>query len=61
MLAFKTPAAIAPVTVVDRATGQVVKAPAPVRSASVSSGSDLLSSPLLWIVAGVILLVSLER
>lgn len=61
MLAFKAPAALAPVTVVNRVTGEVVKAPVPVTSASIQGGSSLLSSPLLWIVAGVLLLVSLER
>jgi len=60
MLAYKAPLALAPVTVVNKATGEVVKAPAPVRSISIG-GSSLLSSPILWIVAGVILLVSLER
>lgn len=61
MLAFKTPAALAPVTVVNRVTGEVVKAPVPISSASVQGGSNLLSSPLLWVVAGVLLFVYLER
>lgn len=61
MLGYKVAAAIAPITVVDRATGAVVKAPAPVSSVRVDTSSGLFSSPILWVVAGVLLLVSLER
>lgn len=61
MLSYKSPLSLAPVTVINSSTGEVVKSPSPVASVKVGSGESFWSSPLLWVVAGVLLLVSLER